>query len=443
MCRVPFTLAAIVALSLLAASCTQSNAQGAEGSASRGGGRGGGRAGGGAQPVVVAKVSQEDVPVDIEAVGNVEASTTIAVRTQVSGTLEYIGFHEGDFVKKGELLFSIDKRPLEAALQQAEANLVRDQALVNQAEAQLARDVSNAEFQMLNAKRQAQLVAKGILDRNSGDQSRSQAEATELTVKADRAAVESARAELAVQEAAVNAARVQLAYTTIRSPIEGRTGDLTVKAGNLVSANSTQLLTIAQIEPVYVTFSVPATHLPTIKRAATGEHLRVVATPQDEDASPEDGELTFWDNIVDQATDTIKLKATMLNWDRKLWPGQFARVRLRLETLRDATVVPQPALQTGQDGQFVFVVRDDMTVEQRPVMVAQRVGDDVVIQKGLLPGETVVTDGQLRLEQGTRVQIADANGLVPAPGGGREGRGRGGPRRGGQRGGQSASQAQQ
>ena len=227
-----------------------------------------------------------------------------------------------------------------------------------------------------------------------------------------------------MQQSAVDAAKVQLGYTTIRSPIDGRTSDLAVKPGNLITANNTQLMTIAQLEPVFVTFAIPATHLPTVKRAATGVQLRVVATPQDEDAQPEEGELTFWDNLVDPATDTIKLKATMLNWDRRLWPGQFVRVKLRLETLHDATVVPQQALQTGQDGPFVFVVQDDMTVEQRPVMVGQRVADDVVIQSGLQPGETVVTDGQLRLEQGTRVQLADANGLAPA-GGGREGRGSG------------------
>jgi membrane fusion protein, multidrug efflux system len=421
----------LIALSFLTISCTQPSAQSADGGG--GGGRGGrgGRSGfgGGAQPVVVATVSQKDVPVDIDAVGNVEASTTIAVRTQVTGTLESVGFHEGEFVKKGSLLFTIDRRPLEAALQQAEANLVRDQALTNQAEAQVARDASNAEYQTLNAQRQAQLVQRGIVDRNTGDQARSQADATVLAVKADRAAVESARAELSVQQSAVDAAKVQLGYTTIRSPIDGRTSDLAVKPGNLITANSTQLMTIAQLEPVFVTFAIPATHLPTIKRAATGVRLRVVATPQDEDAQPEEGELTFWDNLVDPATDTIKLKATMLNWDRRLWPGQFVRVKLRLQTLQDATIVPQQALQTGQDGQFVFVVQDNMTVEQRPVMVAQRVGDDVVIQSGLQPGETVVTDGQLRLEQGTRVQLADATGLAPADG--RGGRGGRGGRRGG------------
>ena len=428
----------LLAISLLTIGCSQPSAQTADGRGGGGrGGRGGrGGFGGGAQPVVVGKASQKDVPVDIDAVGNVEASTTIAVRTQVTGTLETMGFKEGDFVKKGSLLFTIDRRPLEAALEQAEANLVRDQALANQAEAQLARDASNAEYQTVNAQRQSQLVEKGLVDRNTGDQARAQADATNLAVKADRAAVESARAELTVQQAAVNAAKVQLGYTTIRSPIDGRTSDIAVKPGNLVTANSTQLMTIAQLEPVFVTFSIPATHLPTIKRAATGARLRVVATPQDEDNQPEEGELTFWDNVVDPATDTIKLKATMLNWDRKLWPGQFVRVKLRLETLHDATVVPQQALQTGQDGQFVFVVQDDMTVEQRPVTVAQRVGDDVVIQKGLQPGETVVTDGQLRLEQGTRVQLADVDGLVPAGRDGRGGRGgrdgRGGPgRRGG------------
>jgi multidrug efflux system membrane fusion protein len=424
-------LISLIALSFLTIGCSQPSAQTTDGGGGGGRGRGGrGGFGSGAQPVAVATVSQKDVPVDIDAVGNVEASTTIAVRTQVTGTLESVSFHEGDFVKKGSLLFTIDRRPLEAALQQAEANLVRDQALASQAEAQLARDASNAEYQTLNAKRQAELVQRGIVDRNTGDQARAQADATALAVKADRAALESAHAELSVQQSAVDAAKVQLEYTTIRSPIDGRTSDLAVKPGNLITANSTQLMTIAQLEPVFVTFAIPATHLPSIKRAATGVRLRVVATPQDEDAQPEEGELTFWDNLVDPATDTIKLKATMLNWDRRLWPGQFVRVKVRLQTLHDATVVPQQALQTGQDGQFVFVVQDNMTAEQRPVMVAQRVGDDVVIQSGLRPGETVVTDGQLRLEQGTRVQIADANDMVPN--GGREGRGgRGGRRSGG------------
>jgi multidrug efflux system membrane fusion protein len=408
---------------LLVAACSQTSAQQSEGDGSgRGGGRGrfgGGR--GGAQPVVIATATQKDVPVEISAVGNVEASTMIAVRSQVTGVLQSVGFHEGDFVHKGTVLFTIDRRPLEATVQEAEANLVRDQALVTQAEAQVARDASNAEYQMVTAERQAALVEKGLVARDTGDQTRAQADATAQAVKADKAAVESARAQLNVQQAAVGAARVQLGYAAMRSPIDGRTGDLTVKPGNLVTANSTQLMTIAQVEPIFVTFSVPAVHLSTITHAAiAGRSLKVVAIPQDGDPGAVEGRLTFWDNVVDPTTDTIKLKATMSNADHRLWPGQFARVTLELDTLPHATVVPQQAVQTGQDGPFVFVVTEKQTAEQRPVTTGQRVGDDMVVQSGLMPGERVVTEGQLRLEQGTRVQLADANG---APSGGRNGRG--------------------
>jgi multidrug efflux system membrane fusion protein len=427
-------------LAVFAASCAGTSADDSPAPAgARGRGGRGGR-GGGPQPVVVAKIKTRDVPVDIDAVGNVEASTMIAVRSQVTGVLEQVGFHEGDFVKKGQLLFTIDRRPLESSVQQAEANLVRDQALLNQSEAQLERDAATAEYQSVSADRQAQLVSRGILAKEAGDQARSQADSTSLTVKADKAAIQSARAQLLVQQAAVDAAKVQLNYTTIRSPIDGRTGDLTVKAGNLISGNCTQLMTIAQVEPVLVTFAIPATHLPAIKRAASAGQLPVVATPQDEDAKPAEGHLTFWDNVVDPATDTIKLKASMPNSDHRLWPGQFARVRLRLTTVSNATVAPQEALQTGQDGQFVFVVTDGNTVEQRPVTVGQRVDDDVVIEKGLNVGETVVTEGQLRLEQGTRIQVTDADGNRQG-GAGRAGRAGGGRRGGGQarRGGNTGS----
>ena len=387
---------------------------------------------------MVAKVSQRDVPIELAEVGNVEASTMIAVRSQVTGVLEQVGFHEGDFVKKGAVLFTIDRRPLESTLEQAEANLVRDQALVTQAEAQLARDASNANYQNVSADRQAQLVERGIVAKDAGDQARAQAEATALAVKADRAAVDSAKAQLAVQQAAVNAAKIQLSYTVIQSPIDGRTGDLTVKAGNLVSGNNTQLMTIAQLEPVFVTFSVPSTHLGAIKKAAEGGvSLSVIAAPQDGDPRTIAGRLTFWDNVVDPTTDSIKLKATFDNKDHRLWPGQFARVTLRLSMVSGATVVPQEAVQAGQDGSFVFVVGDDMRAEQRAVTVGQRVGDDVVVQKGLTPGETVVTEGQLRLEQGTAVQLADANGNTP--GGARGNAGRGGRGGRGRRGGSDAS----
>jgi multidrug efflux system membrane fusion protein len=391
-----------------------------------GGGAGGGRRGrggdAGAAPVVTTKVAEKDVPVDLAAIGNVEAYATISVRSQVTGQLQDIAFREGDFVKKNDLLFTLDRRPFEAALQQADANLTRDKALLAQSEAQLARDASNAEYQQLAAERQATLTERGIISKDQAQQARAQADATAAVVKADKAAIESARAQLVAQGSAVEAARVNLSYTAIRSPIDGRSGGLSVKVGGLVTANNTELITIARVEPVYVTFAVPAVHLPTIKNHMKTASLPVIAVPQDAEAQPATGKLAFVDNAVDMTTDTIKLKATFDNPDRRLWPGQFARVTLRLDTLPHATVVPSQAVQTGQDGQYVFVVKDDSTVEQRTIVPGQRVGDDVVVQKGLTTGETVVTEGQLRLEAGTRV-TTDLPGRGPGAGGGRGGRG--------------------
>ena len=403
-----------------------------------GGGRGGrGRGDGGLAPVVTAKVTQKDVPVDIASIGNVEAYTTISVRSQVTGTLEQAFLHEGDFVKKDQELFTIDRRPFEAALAQAVANDVRNKALMAQAEAQLTRDAAQAEYQQLTAERQAQLQSRGILSKDAADMARSQADATAALVKADKANIESAKAQLEAGAAAVDTARVQLSYCSIRSPIDGRTGNLSVKTGNLVTANNTELMTIAQIQPVLVTFTVPAVHLGTVKKHMTDNQLQVTAIPQDAEAVPATGRLTFVDNAVDTTTDTIKLKATFDNPDRRLWPGQFARVTLRLTTLSNATVVPSQAVQTGQDGQYVFVVKGDQTVEQRPVTPAQHVDQDTVIEKGLTPGEVVVTEGQLRLEPGSRV-TTDLNG--PGPGRGRGGRG--GNRGGGGAGGGTGSRGQ-
>lgn len=412
---------ACLSIALVATGCSQTAAQ-----ATPGGGRGGRGGRGGAQPVVTTKVIQKEVPVDIAAVGNVEAYTTISVRSQVTGQLQEAFFHEGDVVKKGDKLFTIDPRPLQSALQQAEATLVRDQALLNQAQAQLDRDAANAEYQQVTAARQATLVAGGLLSKDAGDQSRAAADATVALIKADKAAVDSAKAQLAVQQSMVDNAKVQLSYTTIRSPIDGKTGNNTVKVGNLATANNTELVTIAQLQPVYVTFAIPAVHLPEIKQRTGKDGLKVFAASPEAGGQPIDGQLNFIDNAVDQTTDTIKLKALFSNRDARLWPGQFTRVTLRLTTLSNATVVPSQAVQTGQDGQFVFVVTPESTVEQRPITVAQRMGEDVVIGKGLSPGETIVTEGQLRLEQGTHVQIQTANSTEAGRAdSGRGGRGRG------------------
>jgi membrane fusion protein, multidrug efflux system len=427
---------ALLVLSLaagLATAACGSNTS-AAGPGAGGGGRGGrGRgADGGVAPVVTAKVAQKDVPVDIASIGNVEASTTISVRSQVTGTLEQVFFREGDFVKKGQELFSIDRRPFEAALTQAQANDVRNKALEAQAEAQLTRDAANAEYQQITAERQAQLQQRGIISKDMADQARAQADASAALVKADKANVESAKAQLEAGAAAVDTARVQLSYTAIKSPVDGRTGNLSVKGGNLVTANNTELMTIAQVQPVFVTFTVPAVHLPTVKKHMSDNKLQVTAVPQDAEAQAAVGHLTFVDNAVDMTTDTIRLKATFDNADHRMWPGQFARVTLRLTTIPNATVVPTQSVMTGQDGQYVFVVKPDQTVEQRTITPGQHVDQDTVIEKGLQPGEVVVTEGQLRLENGTKV-TTDLNN-VPTGGGGRGRGGRGGQGGGGRRG---------
>jgi multidrug efflux system membrane fusion protein len=383
------------------------------------------------------------VPVEIVAVGNVEAYSTISVKSQVTGQLQQAFFHEGDVVRKGDRLFTIDPRPLEASLKQAEATLVRDQALLNQAEAQIARDKANAEYQRLTADRQAQLATRGLISKDAGEQARAAADAASGTINADEAAVESARAQLVMQQSVVDIAKVQLSYADIRAAINGRTGSNTVKPGNLVSANSTELVTITELQPVYVTFAVPAVHLAIVKDHLGKDPLLVMAASPEAGGQPIEGRLTFVDNAVDQASDTIKLKATFPNTDLRLWPGQFTRVTLRLTTLSNATVVPSQAVQTGQDGQFVFVVKRDSTVEQRAITVARRLGEIVVIGKGLTPGETIVTEGQLRLEEGTRIQATDSAGRATGGTGGRGGRGRGGRGQGGGQGQTGAGQGRQ
>ena len=432
-------IAAAGATALAGAACGSNTSAAGPGGGGRGRGRGGD---GAAAPVVTSKVTAKDVPVDLAAIGNVEAYASISLRSQVTGVVEGLSFHEGDMVKQGQILVSLDRRPFEAALAMADANLVRDRALLAQAEAQLARDAANAEYMQLTAERQQQLNTRGIISKDIAEQTRAQADATAALVKADRASIDSARAQLAAQQGAVDAAKVSLDYTTIKSPIDGQTGNLSVKVGSLVTANQTEMTTIARVQPVLVTFTVPAIHLGTIKSHMTGGKLPVTATPQDTTAQPSVGTLSFVDNAVDMTTDTIKLKATFDNPDRRLWPGQFARVSLRLTTLDNATVVPSQAVQTGQDGQYVFVVKDDQTVEQRSVTVGQRVEDDTVVQKGLKPGETVVTEGQLRLEAGSRV-TTDLTGRGGGAGRGRGGRGgnRGGADSGGRGGGEGGSRA--
>ena len=424
---------AALALAALALILLQGCSGGGEGTQkAAAGGRGRGGDAGGPVPVVVAKVVQKDVPVNVEVIGNVEAYSTISVRAQVGGQLTKVFFNEGDSVKKDDPLFLIDPRPFQAQLSQAQAqlsqanaNAMRDEAASSQASANLARDVANQKYAAAESARYQRLFSQGIVSREQNDQLSASAEALNQTIAADKAAIQSAQAQIAADkaaaataEAAVENAKLQLAYTSIVSPIDGRTGNVSVKQGNLVTANTSELTTIQQVKPIYVTFAVPESQLGPIRRHMAEGKLQVTAQSQDDAAKVQTGVVTFIDNSVDASTGTIKIKGTFQNDGNTMWPGEFVRVVLRLETLSDAIVVPNEAVQTGQDGQFVYVVKDDRSVAIRPVTTGPRVDQDLVIEKGLSPGETVVTEGQLRIAPNSKVQIGE--------GGGR-GRGRGGP----------------
>jgi multidrug efflux system membrane fusion protein len=358
-------------------------------------------------PVSVALVGQKDVPSEIQVIGNVEAYATILVKARVNGQLMAVHFREGDDVSKGTRLFSLDPRPFEAQLNQAEANLARDEAQLNLAQANLNRDLAQQKYVQEQSDRFARLFQDGIISKDQAEQTRTSADTISHVVIADQAAVRSAEAAVGAGRAAVSNAKVQLSYTTISSPIDGRTGNLTLNEGNLVMANTTDLVTINQVKPIYVTFSAPEANLLSIKRYMALGKLPVEASPQESSTAKDTGYLSFVDNTVDATTGTIKLKGTFTNDANLLWPGQFVRVALRLTTHTNALVVPSQAVQAGQEGVYVYVVKPDRSVESRPVVTGSRVDQDIVIQSGLQAGETVVTEGHLRLAPGMRVQLRD------------------------------------
>lgn len=350
-------------------------------------------------PVMVASVVKKDVPVQINSIGNVEAYSTVSVKSQVKGQLSEVLFNEGQEVKKGELLFVIDPRPFEAALSQAEANLAKDTAMANDAKS--------------TARRYAELFKRGVVSKEQYDNNTTNYEALGATVRADKAAVENAR--------------LQIEFCHIRSPIDGRIGKLLVNRGNVVKENETVLAVINQVKPIYVEFSVPEQMLPAIRSSMPSEkELPVVATIPSDSASIQiaqsgaaqfnadsagvsqnsaAGKLTFINNEVDVATGTILLKAVFSNEDEALWPGQFVNVVLTLNTQRNAVLVPNSAILEGQKGSYVYVVKPDLTVESRPIIVSRKLDNESVIEKGLEPGQRVVTSGQLNLAPGMRVEV--------------------------------------
>jgi multidrug efflux system membrane fusion protein len=386
-------------------------------------------------PVSVSPVVTKSVPVQIRANGNVQAIATVTVMSQVDGQIARIHFTEGQDVRQGDLLFTLDQRPFEAALSQAEANLGRDAAQLQQAEAalaqsvaaekqaeaNLARDTAQLDYANAQARRYKELINDGAISKDQYDQVRTSALASEATLQADQAAVtnakaairaaqattETSRAAIKADQAVVDNARVQLGYTLIRSPFDGRTGNLLVQIGSAVKArdSNTPLVVINQVHPVYVSFSVPEQSLADIRKYRAAGSIGVDALIPGQENAPVRGELAFVNNTVDPSTGMIQLKATFPNSDNRLWPGQFLNVLLTLTTEPNAVVIPSQSIQTGQQGSYVFVVNPDLTAEMRVITQGLTLDGETVVQKGLTPGERVVTEGQIRLVPGARVQI--------------------------------------
>ncbi|MCX5852155.1 MAG: efflux RND transporter periplasmic adaptor subunit [Deltaproteobacteria bacterium] len=329
-------------------------------------------------PVAVATAIQKNIPVQIEAIGTVEASQTISVKTRITGQITEVYFKEGQDARKGDLLLSMDCRSYDAALKQAEANLNRDKALLENAEETL--------------RRYTDLVEKGYVAREQYDQVRTNWAALEATVKADIAVVENNL--------------VQTQYCAIYSPIDGRTGMLKVNQGNIVKADETEVVTINQIQPVNVSFAIPEKDLLKVRKLLSEKKLEIDACIPGEEL-PEKGALTFVDNAIDTARGTITLRGTFDNREKRLVPGQFVNVILTLSIQPNAILVPSQSVEQGQVGQYVFVISPDSNAEMRQVTIGQDIKDETVILKGIRAGERVVTDGQMRLLPGSRVTIKE------------------------------------
>lgn len=327
-------------------------------------------------PVLTAVARTQTVPVLLSAIGNVQARSTVSVKSRVDGQIVEVAVNEGQRVTKGDLLFRIDPRPFEAQLRQAEANLARDQANLEKAESDLARYQSLSE--------------KGYSSQQRYEEASALKSALISTIRA--------------QEAAIEIARLNLEFASIRSPIDGRAGSILVHAGNLIEANNDNpMLVLTEIQPIFVAFSVPERHLARIKQRMGEGTLTAEVTIPDEGGPPMSGEIFFINNAVDMTTGTIQLKARFDNQKERLTPGQFVEVTIRLAEIHQAVVVPAQAVQSSQNGPFVYVVKADKTVDMRKVELGPTVNQQTVISKGVAQGETIVTDGQLRLYQGRSV----------------------------------------
>lgn len=333
-------------------------------------------------PVVVQQAATRDFPVNLTGIGTVSAFNTVLVRARVDGRIDTIAFAEGQDVKKGDVLVRLDPRPFEAVLRQMEANLKKDQANLANARLDLARSVALAARQF----------------------------ATRQSLDTQQATVDQLAAALEADQAQIDNARVQLEFATVTAPISGRTGIRQIDVGNIVhAADPGGIVTLTQLDPIAVIFTLPASRLDVVNGAiahAGNARLEVTALSRDEESVLGEGELAVLDNLIDQSTATMKLKAVFANPQRRLWPGQFVVARMATEIRHDVVVVPMPAVQRGPDGPYLFVVEPDHTVEMRPVTVGPNDRGLVLIEKGVAAGETVVTEGQYRLQNGARVSIA-------------------------------------
>lgn len=372
-------------------------------------------------PVTVSAAVMQDVPTYLDAIGKTVAREVVSIQPQVSGRITKIHFTDGANVRKGDLLFTIDTRPLEANLRQAQANVSKDLALKKQAEANLAKSLAQLRFGEVEAKRSLTLVEQGVVSRSQYDQAKSNAESLKATVEADRAAIRSADETIRVDNAAVDSAKVQLSYCYIRAPIDGRAGQRLVDVGNVVnpggpsggggnnstsgtSSSSNSLLIIERLDPIYADFTISQNDLANVQQQMRAGTLKTeVRLPEATD--PIAGQLTFLDNAVQNETGQVTLRATVPNSDHRFWPGRFVNIRLVLSTIRGAVLVPAAAPQMSAKGSYVFVIKADSTAEQRQVTLGQRQGDLVVVEQGVQPGEQVVTNGQIGVTPGGKVRI--------------------------------------
>jgi membrane fusion protein, multidrug efflux system len=377
-------------------------------------------------PVSVATAVTKDVPTYLDAIGKTVAREVVSIQSQVSGRIIKIHFTDGADVKKNDLLFTIDPRPFEANIKQAEANLSKDQALKKQAEANMARDIAQAKWGETQVKRYRELVTAGVVPSEQYEQLRAQLDSLNSTVDADRAAVRSADESIKVDQAAIESAKVQLSYCYIRSPIDGRAGQRLVDIGNVVnpggssnsssssstgssgsaaSGNSNSLLVIQKLDPIYADFTISQNNLTEVQQQMREGRLRAEVRLPDTTDDPVIGQLTFLDTAVQNTTGTVNLRATIPNRGHQFWPGRFVNIRLVLSTIQGAVLVPASAPQMSGKGSFVYVVKQDSTAEQRAVSLGQRQGDLIVVEKGVEPGERVVTNGQLGVTPGGKVRV--------------------------------------